>query len=100
VVNWGAGTGASKGKGRGVKDCLDRLGLDADGRGVVNCFTGAGCRVGLAGVFVDFPPIPIVWRFPNDFEGMIEWDVLANNLFGPECQYSPRLQSLAIFFSP
>lgn len=63
-----------------MRDCLDRLGLDADGSGVVNCFkvTCAG-RVTFAGVFVD----RIVWRFPNDLEGMIEWDVLANNLFGP-----------------
>jgi len=82
VVNCGAGAGT--GASKGVRDCLDRRGLDADGRGVVNCFTGAGAgRVSLAGVFVGFSTPPIVWRFPNDFEGMIEWDVLANNLLGP-----------------
>jgi hypothetical protein len=99
VVNCGAGTGASKGNGKGVRDCLDRLGLDADGSGVVNCLRAAG-RETLAGVFVDFPPPPIVWRFPNDFEGMIECDVLANSLLGPGCQYGSILQSLPNVFMP
>ena len=62
-----------------MRDCLDRLGLDADGSGVVNCFTVTCAGRVLAGVFVD----RIVCRLPNDLEGKIEWDVLANNLFGP-----------------
>ena len=36
-----------------MRDCLDRLGLDADGSGVVNCFTGTCAGRVLAGVFVD-----------------------------------------------
>jgi hypothetical protein len=69
----------------GVNDCLDRLGLDADGSGVAaTCFGGAGVRTdcGLAGVFVDL----IVGRFPNDLDGFTDWDwlVLANNLLGAD----------------
>jgi hypothetical protein len=50
----------------GVRDCLDRLGFDADGRGVVIAFGGAGVLSVLPGVF------RIVGRLPNDLDGFID----------------------------
>ena len=52
----------------GVKDCLDRLGFEADGNGVaITCFGGAGVRNVFPGVF------RIVGRLPNDLDGLTDW---------------------------